>query len=230
VRAVFLGVLLLAAEAQAQVSGSFALTSDYRFRGVSLSDRRPALLAGVAYDHVSGLYAGALAASVHLDAAGAGLGIQLYGGYAGILSERLSFDVGAVRYLYPEPAQGGSYDYTEVFIGAARDRVHARLYHSSNYFGSGSDAAYVEIDGAFDLNERFVLVAHLGYLRRLGSTNGGPGPVARHQWDAKLGVVTLLAGLNVELGAVGTDVPSDQCPGLDRACAFGIVLTVSQEF
>src|SRR5215470_11326006 len=56
-------LLLLAAAslpgaAHAQISASVAAVSDYRFRGISQSDRKPALQGSVAYDHPSGLFAG----------------------------------------------------------------------------------------------------------------------------------------------------------------------------
>jgi uncharacterized protein (TIGR02001 family) len=48
----------------AQVQGDVALLSDYRFRGESLTEGRPALQAGVNYDHSSGLFVGGLVSNV----------------------------------------------------------------------------------------------------------------------------------------------------------------------
>ena len=48
--------------------------------------------------------------------------------------------------------------------------------------------------------------------------------------SAKLGLVTELAGLTLELSVVGTNVPLDRCPGTYRACAPGVVLAVSRTF
>ena len=41
------------------VSGSVALVSDYRFRGVSQSDEEAAIQGGITLTHESGFYAGA---------------------------------------------------------------------------------------------------------------------------------------------------------------------------
>jgi uncharacterized protein (TIGR02001 family) len=236
----FLGLLLAAAEATAQISGSFALLSDNRFRGVSLSDRRPALQAGIAYDHASGLFAGALASTVMVDGADSSLSAQGYVGFAYPLSQRLAFDAGGARYVYPQPVTAGSYDYTEVFAGVvladvvvagvALDRVQARLHYSDDYFGGGARALYTDINSAIDLSPAFALVAHLGYLARSAQTSTRPGVAPSTQWDAKLGLVTEVAGLNLELSVVGTDVPLDRCPGSYRACAPGLVFAVSREF
>src|SRR5262245_10723648 len=136
-------VLLLAlADCAAQVSGSVALVSDYRYRGVSLSDRRPALQAGAAYDHSSGLYAGAFASTVHVSGADSSLSAQFYGGYAHLFDQRISLDLGVAQYLYPESPTRGPYDYTEVYGGVARDRVHVRLHYSDSYYGNSAQAGY----------------------------------------------------------------------------------------
>ena len=58
-----------------------ALLSDYRFRGESLTEGRPALQAGVNYDHSSGLFVGGLVSNVRIDPDVVGLGAQIYGGY-----------------------------------------------------------------------------------------------------------------------------------------------------
>ena len=62
--ATILGSTLLAAPAFAQeesditVSGNVALVSEYRFRGVDLSDSDPAIQGGISVSHSSGLYVG----------------------------------------------------------------------------------------------------------------------------------------------------------------------------
>jgi uncharacterized protein (TIGR02001 family) len=61
------GLLLHPDEAGAQVSGHVALLSDFVFRGESLTEGRPALQAGIGYDHPSGLFVGGLASNVRID-------------------------------------------------------------------------------------------------------------------------------------------------------------------
>lgn len=227
------GLLLTAIEAAAQVSGSVALLSDNRFRGVSVSDRQPALKGEIAYDHTSGLYAGALASTVRLQGADSSLSAEAYAGFVHALGRRGSFDVGVAGYFYPDSATRDSYDYREVFVGGALDRVYARLHYSDDYFGQKVRTLYAEINGSVDLGENFGLVAHvgyLGYLGRFGQDSSQPGSAPSSQWDAKLGLVTELAGLTLEVSVVGTDVPSSRCPGTNRACAPGVVLAVSRSF
>src|SRR5690349_12947644 len=82
--------------ALAQVSGSVALLSDYRFRGVSLSNGKPVAQAGVAYDAPQRWYAGGLVSAVLAGCFPDCGGLQgvVYAGYAARQSNGLAFDVG----------------------------------------------------------------------------------------------------------------------------------------
>jgi uncharacterized protein (TIGR02001 family) len=81
---------------------SISLVSDYIFRGQSQTWGKPALQAGIEADHSSGLYLGVSLSNVSDSwLAGASTELDLYGGYRGTLTEDLSFDIGAVEYVYP---------------------------------------------------------------------------------------------------------------------------------
>ena len=110
--------LLLAAAAAAlwttaasasPLSGEIGLVSDYRYRGVSLSDGNPALQGSLTLEH-KGFY-GTLWGST-LDRIGdpADSEIDLTAGYERNLAEWISLDLSATRYLYP--SSGGD-DYSE---------------------------------------------------------------------------------------------------------------------
>ena len=136
--AVALWGLLFAVGVCAQVSGSLTLVSDYRYRGVSLSDEQPATQASVAYDHSSGWYAGVFGSTVDL-ASQSRRDLQLlsYVGYARRAHPGLSWEVGAG---YSAFAGAGGYDYPEVYWGVASDHVSGRIYYAQNYFGQGPGA------------------------------------------------------------------------------------------
>ena len=52
--AIGFALLSLAANASGEVSGTVTVVSDYRYRGVSLSDNEPAVQLGIAYDEARG--------------------------------------------------------------------------------------------------------------------------------------------------------------------------------
>jgi uncharacterized protein (TIGR02001 family) len=226
-----LGVLalLVPGAVTAQVLGNVALLSDYRFRGESLTERRPALQAAVNYDHSTGLFLGGLVSNVRIDPDVSGLSAQIYGGYAHPVGERASWDVGVVTYVFPRPAVGPKYDYTEAFIGASFDTLSSRLNYTDSYFGGGK-AVYLELSATRPIADRISLIGHLGYLD-LGQPRE---PLASGQ---RRGLVDFLAGINIDvsgftlgLSVVGTDAQQHGCPAGTGRCSTTAVLSVSHTF
>ena len=79
--------------ALAEISGNVALTTDYRFRGISQTDRNPAVQGGFDWSHDSGFYLGTWGSNV--DFAGS-LELDYYGGYANNINDNLAYDVGVI--------------------------------------------------------------------------------------------------------------------------------------
>jgi uncharacterized protein (TIGR02001 family) len=147
--------------AMAQASFSVGAVSDYRYRGVSLSDGSPSLQANATYDHSSGAYAGAALAHVHLGYTQSTLQGTAYAGFARRLGEQWSVDAGATAVRF----NGGSdYDYQEWYVGVARERFGTRLSVSPHYFGVGGRTLYGEVNASMALAAGLDLVGHAGYL------------------------------------------------------------------
>lgn len=151
--------LLPAVQAQAQVSGSLGVVSDYRYRGYSLSEGDPALQGSIAWDATSaamdGAYAG-LFASTTRDDDGAGTEWVPYAGIARRDTAGRSWDVG-VRYAY----FGNAYDYLEAHVGVAFRHVAVRLHFAPDYYGAVPNA-YLEADASVPFGERVRLLLHGG--------------------------------------------------------------------
>lgn len=107
----FAAMLLSAAPALAQgdppralmVSGSAALVSDYRFRGVSQSDEELAAQAGITVTHRGGLYAGFWGSNLAGwgTFGGSNLEIDLFGGIKREVTSGVILDAGLLWYMYP---------------------------------------------------------------------------------------------------------------------------------
>ena len=222
--------LATAGAASAEVSGHIALLSDYRYRGESLSDNRPALQAGLDYQHSSGVFVGGLASSVRVDPAVSGLGGQLYGGYAHAVDERLSWELGAITYLFPRPSTEPGYQYTEGFVGGSYENFTARAYYSDSYFGAGGRAAYLEMNASRPVTARIVAFVHLGYL---GHHESRPPSYPRQDhslFDARGGLEIELSGFTVELSVVGTTAQTNACPAGTGHCSTTALIAVSRSF
>jgi uncharacterized protein (TIGR02001 family) len=97
------------AEPFISVSGNAGLYSDYRFRGISLNDKKITPQGTVTLTTKQGFYVGAFG-SPTISAAG-GTEIDMFGGYGGTAGP-VTYDVGAVGYIYPK---AGSASYYEVY-------------------------------------------------------------------------------------------------------------------
>lgn len=175
-------VLSGAALAQAKAEPDYTLSynvgavSDYRYRGISQSGRRPALQGGLDFAHKSGFYAGAWASTIRWikdtpPADKGSLEIDLYGGYKGTAGP-LGFDVGVLQYWYPgnnyERATGEDADTTEVYGALSYGPATVKYSHAlTDLFGTANSdgSGYLDLSATFDLGNGISLVPHIGWQR-----------------------------------------------------------------
>lgn len=139
--------LLGAEPAHAELTANLVLTSDYIFRGISNSNRQPALQGGVDYAHPDGWYVGSWASNVDFrDGGEAKVEIDGYFGHAGSAG-KFSWNAGWMAYVYPGARKSLQYDTQRVSLGGQYDLsvAVAGLYFDriENVFGSGP-AHYLE--------------------------------------------------------------------------------------
>lgn len=159
----------IGAKSSITLSANVALTTDYRFRGVSLSGGDPAIQGGFDLAHSSGLYVGTWASSISGGELYGDMELDIYGGWSGNLSEAVTFDIGAVYYLYPTEDVGADTDYYELLaslgftLGPAEATVG--LGYSPEQEGLGDDDnLYLYTDLGVGIGETpFSLNAHIGY-------------------------------------------------------------------
>jgi len=96
-----------AAPSEHTLTGNVGVYSQYIFRGLTQTDRKPALQGGFDYSHSSGLYAGTWASNIswlsdsRTYTSGGSLEWDFYGGFKMNFLEDFFFDVGALYYWYP---------------------------------------------------------------------------------------------------------------------------------
>jgi uncharacterized protein (TIGR02001 family) len=169
---------LVATASSAQVSGTVSILSDYRYRGVAMTQGEPAAQLDVAYDHSSGLYGGAFASNVEFyQHAPDQVQLTGYGGYAWRLERGWSVDAGA---SYSDFTSDGDYRYLELHTGVASETVSAQLYYSPNYFGGSIHTVYAELNGSYHLSDQFKLIGHAGLLKAFSGAVDQAGGTAPH--------------------------------------------------
>ena len=100
------------------VTGGATLTSDYRFRGVSQTNRRFAIQGTIGISHSSGFYVGTWGSSIDDYVANGGdQEIDLYGGYKTTVSGT-TIDGGLLYYYYPGSG-GVTTDFFEPYLNAS---------------------------------------------------------------------------------------------------------------
>lgn len=141
-----LPVLADEAPASSSLTGNFGIVSDYRFRGISQSYKLPAVQGGIDYVHSSGAYVGTWMSSISGNQYmnGSSLEWDVYGGYRGMISGDLGFDVGGLYYYYPGAHYANTdktkYDNFEFYAALTYKWVSLKYSHTlTNFFGTKNE-------------------------------------------------------------------------------------------
>lgn len=210
-------------------SGNFSVVSDYRFRGISQTNKLPAVQGGFDLGHSAGFYVGTWGSNVGTNdrdvrvppgspagtrpeptttagtfAGGASLEWDFYGGYRFELARNIALDLGVIYYLYPgakDPITLRRFDTTEFYVGASFGNLTAKLnYALSDFFG------LIDSSGSFYVD--------LGYVFPVGRSTNLVAHVGRQQvknfdrlnyTDWKVGATTEALSLTWGLAYIGNN-------------------------
>jgi uncharacterized protein (TIGR02001 family) len=182
------------------IAGNLAVTSDYRYRGVSQSDLLPAVQGGIDYTAKSGLYLGNWNSSVSEWASfgGAGLEMDFYGGYRTEVGG-IGVDIGNLYYYYPGAVGSLKPHTNEVYLSLSQGPFSLKTsYATSEYFGvAGSKGTiYLDLTASTEIAPGLTGKVHIGQVKGKGSMVDGT--------DYSVGVSTDLSGWTVSAAWVGT--------------------------
>jgi len=195
-------------------TANLGLFSDYRFRGISQTDKKPAFQGGFDLAHSSGFYVGNWNSNVDSGMYnGANLEMDFYGGYKHSFGD-FGLDVGAYYYYYPGSGAGNTtkIDNTELYISGSYGPVSLKYnYAVSNFFSApdSKGSGYLDLGFAYDVGSGFGVVAHYGYQTLKGDARsaeiGGtfPGPANYSDW--KLGGTYTVDGWVIGLAYIATN-------------------------
>jgi uncharacterized protein (TIGR02001 family) len=113
------------AAAQLSFSGEAEIVSDYRYRGVSLSNDQPALQASAEVETKAGFYLGGFASWVPHGGGPAAVELDAIGGYRTAIAGGLTLDGNLAWYHYPS-LSGGDYGEATASLGWERGATSAR--------------------------------------------------------------------------------------------------------
>lgn len=160
------------ADAVQVFSGSIGGTSDFVFRGLSLTRGKPAAQASLDVEFPHEYYVGAFVSTADpKPGLSPDVEMDLWAGRYWRLSDNFSGDLRVSQYTYPNDPRRVSYNRTEFTATLGlHDRFFAAAIYSPNTDGVGSSAGYdegnawaVELSGRLPVNERLSIAAGIGH-------------------------------------------------------------------
>jgi len=225
-------------------TGNAGLFSDYRFRGISQTDRKPAFQGGFDFSHKSGFYLGNWNSNIDSSYfSGANLEMDFYGGYKGAVGD-FSYDVGALYYYYNGSGNQAQYpgsfkiDNTELYVSGGWGPFSLKYSHAiSDFFGApdSKNSYYVDGSVSYPLPQvaGLTLVGHVGYQSLKGGAKQTEigGSVVDTVTDWKLGAVYDLSGWQLGASYIGTnrDLYNSLNPGRNLS-SDTLVVSVGKSF
>ena len=223
------GVAVAAAVSAQPVTANVSVVSDYRFRGISQSFRRPALQGGADFAHESGFYVGTWGSTADKDFLSDTHGIEwdIYGGYKFPVGVGWTMDVGLLQYLYPGESLWNT---TELYVGGTWEWLSIKYSHSVSKdtfgFTDSRGSGYLDLTVTYPLQEGLNLIAHVGHqkFKKYSDTD---------YTDYRVGGTYDWAGFTWGASVYGTDEdftftkPNGKTRDLGKA---SVVLSVSKSF
>lgn len=231
-----------------ETSANVTLTTDYKFRGISQSDTAPAIQGGFDVGFESGFYAGIWSSTVDFDTndgsdyADASMELDYYAGFAGDLTDSLSYDVGYIYYDYPtsNAVDAGfgnrDLDYQEFYASLSFSDLTVGFAYSDDYWWETGEFYYVYADYGFELPGGVGLGFHIGYNDfEFDSDDSDPedaseaflGDGEDSYTDFSITLSKSYVGLDFALSWVDTSLDDDECWGTDW-CDSSVVFSVSK--
>jgi uncharacterized protein (TIGR02001 family) len=210
------------------LTGNVGLFSQYIFRGLTQTDREPALQGGMDYSHSSGFYVGTWGSNVSWlrdfgsYSAGGSLEVDIYGGFKGTIGKSdFGWDAGLLYYWYPGTEAPGakSADTLEAYGALSWKFLSAKLSYSllDETFGvrDSQGTYYLDLTATYAIpNTKLTVIGHYGIQKFEGNStacaSGNNDDCASYK-DWKVGVnYSLPKDFTVGLFYTSTDMDSVQ--------------------
>jgi uncharacterized protein (TIGR02001 family) len=209
------------------VTGSVSATTDYRFRGLSQSNKDPAAQASININHASGFYVGTWVSTLDDQNSLPGYGdaeVDLYAGYTKTLDNGLGVDVGMLYYFYVDAPNrfGGADNDTDFFepyasvnytLGPVNVKVGGNYAWNGQAGLGGDDSLYLYSNLSASIPTTPIkLLGHIGRSKgSLGAFNLDPADDTYVDWS--LGAEVSQKGFTLGVQYVDTDITSTRIGG-----------------
>ena len=215
------------------VSANVDITSDYRFRGISLSGGDIAVQGGVDVTHNSGFYIGAWGSSLEGKANPyGGTELDLYGGWTGEIASGVTLNAGLTYFIYPNGVKSLDLDYFEPYasisgtLGPVQAKVGMAYAWKQDALG-GDDNIYVYGGLSSGIPTTPITInAQIGYTDGALAPPLLAGSTDRSGFDFSIGAdYVLTKNLTAGVKYTGVDGPS-----IDSFTDDAFIFTLSASF
>lgn len=235
---------------KAPLDGSFAFGlgffSDYSYRGISQTQRQVAVQGNLGYETPTiseavplSAYVGAWSSNVYFPNTGTIAEVDLLAGLKlKTMQDKLTFDLGYIRYNYLGAASDLFYDFNEFGLVGGYDfgvaQLSAAVRYSPNFYANSGIAWYKWAQVTVPLpfikvndNVAFKVFGNVGnqYVERFANY----GIPTNNYWDWQLGLVVSVYGFDLSAAYTDTNVDVQGCLNTQN-CQGRIILGVSKAF
>jgi uncharacterized protein (TIGR02001 family) len=215
-----------------EVSFNAAITSDYRYRGISQTRLEPALQGGADYTHnPSGFYAGTWLSTIKWtkDAGGSGdIEWDIYGGKRGEIVKDVSYDVGVLAYVYPSNGLNPNANTTELYGQVGYGPAYIKYSHAvTNLFGfaDSKNSGYLDVGANIEVGSGYTVNLHAGHQSVKNNST-----FAYTDW--KIGATKDFGVVTGALAVIGTNTDNyvGPAPDVKNLGKTALVLSISKTF
>jgi uncharacterized protein (TIGR02001 family) len=227
-------------------TAGFGFFTDYSYRGISQTQRQIAVQVGVGYETPTvseavplSAYIGGWGSNVYFPNTGTIAEVDLLAGFKlKTLQDKLTFDLGYIRYNYLGAPSNLFYDFNEFGLVAGYDfgpaQLSAAIRYSPNFYANSGIAWYKWAQIAVPLpfikiNEdiAFKLYGTIGnqYVERFANY----GIPSDNYWDWQLGLVVSVYGFDVSAAYTDTNVDIAGCANTLN-CQGRVIFGISKAF
>lgn len=201
-------VFVVASAQAAEISGNVTLATDYVWRGVSQTDEAAAIQGGFDVATDSGLYAGVWGSNIAFSGS---VETDYYVGFSNDLNDSFGYDMGVLRYGYPNDPSGANTAFDELYGSVSFKDFTIGVSYSNDFSGETGRATYYSLGYDLSLPNDFVLTLHYGKqnIEDLDDYK-----------DYSISVSKEVAGLELGLGWFDTDISG--CDACDSRAVFSI--------
>jgi uncharacterized protein (TIGR02001 family) len=225
------------------ITGNVTLTSDYRYRGISQTRNDPAIQGALTYEvpiaqtGVSA-YVGFWGSNVNFigNAGDASMELDIIAGLrTKFLNDKLSIDLGYIRYEYPGSNPSVNFAFNEFGLVVGYDfdilAVTGEVRYSPDFFGGTGDAWYkraaLTVPVPFTIHEKISMkvVASIGHQ----SVQNNALFALPDYTDYSIGVVVTAWGVDLGVSYIDTDISKGRCGG-QNICSGRAVFSLGKSF